>query len=253
MEHTNQLTIKGTKNGLVINLPQDGEMKDLMLELEARLQATAAFFKGGRVALQVGQRDIDREGIERIGALLDNQGVSLWSVLSQSEVTRDAAKSWGLETESSEPRSRDSRAGEIRARASGPAENGGVGTGADALTASDAHPPQTPPALLLRRTLRSGQRIEYSGDITIIGDVNPGAEIIAGGNIVVWGKLRGAVFAGASGNESAVVCALSLFPTQLRIGSHIARSPEARPPRVRMPETASVQNGEIVAEPWPAN
>ncbi|MBS3784235.1 MAG: septum site-determining protein MinC, partial [Anaerolineae bacterium] len=77
-----------------------------------------------------------------------------------------------------------------------------------------------------------------------------GAEVVAGGDIVVWGRVRGLIHAGALGDEDAVICALELSPTQLRIGSHIARSPEERP-RQPVPETASVRNGQIVAVPWP--
>jgi septum site-determining protein MinC len=82
----------------------------------------------------------------------------------------------------------------------------------------------------------------------VIGDVNPGAQIIAGGNVVVWGRLRGLVHAGAEGDESAVVCAMDLAPTQLRIAGHIAIPPQERgEPR---PEIAFVKNGEVVAEEW---
>jgi len=237
MKNASQLTIKGTKNGLVINLPDDGELSALLLQLETRLQATASFFKGGRVALQVGRRELSREDIEQIGSLLDAQGVSLWSVFGQSEATREAAQSWGLETEPSETRGKVSVLG------------GGAGS-VVALSAQHQLGGPSTSGILIRKTLRSGQRIEHQGDVTLIGDVNPGAEIIAGGSVVVWGKLRGTVHAGASGDDSAVVCALSLFPTQLRIGNHIARSPETQPPRVKTPEMASVQHGEIIAEPW---
>jgi septum site-determining protein MinC len=83
----------------------------------------------------------------------------------------------------------------------------------------------------------------------LIGDVNPGAEIVAGGNIIVWGALRGTAHAGAMGDEGAIICALELAPRQIRIGSLIARSPErGRPPR--MPEVASVQGDHIVVESW---
>jgi septum site-determining protein MinC len=84
----------------------------------------------------------------------------------------------------------------------------------------------------------------------IIGDVNPGAEVVAGGDIVVWGRARGLVHAGALEDENAVICALELAPTQLRIASHIARSPEERPAQP-VPERASVRDGQIVAVPWP--
>jgi septum site-determining protein MinC len=72
---------------------------------------------------------------------------------------------------------------------------------------------------------------------------------VAGGDIIVWGKLRGTAHAGAVGDDSAIVCALQLAPNQIRIGSHIARSPErGRPPKV--PEIASVQKDRIVVEHW---
>jgi len=229
MDHINELTIKGTRNGLVINVPDTGDLVDVLRQLKARLQATASFFRGGRVALQVGQRDLSKEDLERIGVLLDEQGVSLWSVSGQSEMTQEAAVEWGLETDPLGSALLPSREGRQ-----------------PLFDVSD----DAGPAVLVRRTLRSGQRIAHPGDVTIVGDVNPGAEIIAGGNIVVWGKLRGTVHAGAAGDESVIICALSLFPTQLRIGNHIARSPEGRPPQIKVPEIASVQNDEIVAEPW---
>jgi septum site-determining protein MinC len=114
----------------------------------------------------------------------------------------------------------------------------------------ESAPPDDPEAgLVARRTLRSGQQLRHPGSITVIGDVNPGAEIVAGGDIVVWGKLRGTVHAGAMGNETAVVCALDLAPTQLRIAQYIARSPEGRR-RKPTPEVARVRDGKIVAESW---
>jgi septum site-determining protein MinC len=103
-------------------------------------------------------------------------------------------------------------------------------------------------AVLVRRTLRSGRSIRHRGHVVVIGDVNPGAEIVAGGDIVVWGRLRGIAHAGADGNSETVVCALDLSPTQLRIAHHIAISP-ARKGEPK-PELARVKNGQIVAERW---
>ncbi|MBI4674441.1 MAG: septum site-determining protein MinC [Chloroflexi bacterium] len=100
------------------------------------------------------------------------------------------------------------------------------------------------------RTLRSGQTIRYAGHVVVMGDVNPGAEIVAWGDVLVWGKLRGMVHAGASGNERAVVCALLLTPSQLRIGSHIARAPDQVEPIPRGPEIARVREGRIFIEAW---
>jgi septum site-determining protein MinC len=103
-------------------------------------------------------------------------------------------------------------------------------------------------AVLVRRTLRSGFSLQHPGHVVVIGDVNPGAEIIAGGDVIVWGRLRGMVHAGANGNEAAVVCALDLSPTQLRIAGQIAVTPQRR--GKSQPEMARLRNGQVVAEPW---
>ena len=74
--------------------------------------------------------------------------------------------------------------------------------------------------------LRSGQSIESDKSVVLIGDVNPGASITSGGNMVVLGALRGTVFAGASGNDKAFVLALDMSPVQIRIADTIARAPD---------------------------
>ena len=69
-------------------------------------------------------------------------------------------------------------------------------------------------SIFLYNTIRSGQRIEVDGDITVIGDVNDGAEVFATGSIVVMGALRGLVHAGSDGSNNAVVSAVRLTPKQ---------------------------------------
>ena len=104
----------------------------------------------------------------------------------------------------------------------------------------------------LRKTIRSGQSINYPGNIVIVGDVNPGAEIYAGGNIIVLGSLRGLVYAGTNGNEKAIIAAFKLEPQILQIGSLVTRSPEdgSKPP---YPEVAKIKNGSIIVEPYLEN
>ncbi len=105
-------------------------------------------------------------------------------------------------------------------------------------------------ALWVAGTLRSGQRVAHAGAVVVVGDVNPGAEVVAGGSVIVWGRLRGTVEAGlAEGGDEAVVCALDLAPTQLRIGAAIARAPED-PGRVPVPEIAQLVAGRIVVAAW---
>ena len=86
------------------------------------------------------------------------------------------------------------------------------------------------------------------GHVTVIGDVNPGAEIVASGDIVVWGRLRGVAHAGADGNDEAIVCALDLEPMQLRINDKIAITPKRK--GKAQPEVARVIDNQVIAEPW---
>ena len=76
-------------------------------------------------------------------------------------------------------------------------------------------------------SLRSGQIEEYSGSLVIIGDVNAGAEVIAGGNIAILGALRGLAHAGAGGNTNAIICANYIEPTQIRI-ANVVKEVEAK-------------------------
>ena len=86
-------------------------------------------------------------------------------------------------------------------------------------------PAESAPTVLFHRgTLRGGQSLANLGHIVVVGDVNPGAELVAGGDIVVFGSLRGVAHAGAQGDRSARVYALVLDPTQLRIATSIATS-----------------------------
>lgn len=216
----NGVKIKGTRDGLLVSLGA-GDLALLLADLRAQLNRSPAFFQGGKVALAVGSRPMTRADLQKICDVLGELGISIWAVISQSPMTRAAARELGL------------------ASASPPEE-----------APSDLDAGQEP-AVIVRRTLRSGQSVRYPGHVVVVGDVNPGAEIIAGGDIIVWGKLRGTVHAGAMGDDSAVVAALHLQPMQLRIGGNIARSPEANKTKQRVrPEVARVQGAEIVAEPW---
>lgn len=98
-----------------------------------------------------------------------------------------------------------------------------------------------------RGTLRGGQAVHHLGNIVVLGDVNPGAELVASGDIVVFGSLRGVAHAGAQGDEAARVVALELAPTQLRIAAVIAA--DAEPTGGRGAEHALIRDGRIVIVP----
>lgn len=103
-------------------------------------------------------------------------------------------------------------------------------------------------AVIINRTLRSGQRVKYQSSVVIVGDVNPGAEVIAGGDVIVFGRLRGVVHAGAGGRQDSQVAALKLDPTQLRIASFIARSPDESNNSELEAERAFIDSDQIIVE-----
>lgn len=102
-------------------------------------------------------------------------------------------------------------------------------------------------SVFVSQTLRSGQRIECEGDIVVLGDVNDGAEVIAGGNIAVMGALRGLAHAGATGRSDVVVAANSLMPKQLRISGKIAMFPKDE--QINVAQMAQYKHGSIVIKP----
>ena len=105
-------------------------------------------------------------------------------------------------------------------------------------------------SILVQRTIRSGQQVFYSGNVVILGDVNPGGEVVAGGNIIVMGTFRGVAHAGAMGDKRAIVAALRLEPSQLRIAGYITRAPEGDFSTLKQPEIARVQDGVVIIEQY---
>ncbi len=120
--------------------------------------------------------------------------------------------------------------------------------GENTLVNFDVPKEEAPVSVFHSGTLRSGQKLCSDGHIIVQGDVNPGAELKAAGNVVVLGTLKGIVHAGAGGNRSASVSALSLCPTQIRIADVITRSPDqTEDPQI--PETAYIMEDRIYVEP----
>ncbi len=218
------IQIKGIREGLLV-IVGEGEWSQVRTALLEQLDQQADFLKGARLALDVGNHILKAVDLGSLRQELSERGLSLWAVLSHSPTTERTAQDLGLATRLS-----GSRPGH---RLKPDSET----------TLYDGET-----AVLVRRTLRSGYRLQFAGHVVVIGDVNPGAEIIASGDVVVWGRLRGVVHAGAEGDEDAVVCALDLAPTQLRIAGQIAIPPQRR--GKPQPEVARLWDGQVVAEAW---
>lgn len=233
VENVQQLSIKGIRDGLLITAVHR-TFDALRRELETELSARQAFLQGSRIALQVGAQRLERAQLKALKALFQRHELELWAILSTESETRSAARALDLATRLSGSQT-DLDGNEIAAPA------------VETPQPAQAAPPG---GLVLKETLRSGRSIFHEGTVVVVGDVNPGAEIIAAGDVIVWGRLRGLVHAGALGDETAVICALALNPTQLRIANQIAISPDERPSGTVIPEQASIRDGQIVAEPW---
>jgi septum site-determining protein MinC len=208
------VSVKGRPEGLRITVREpDAVAVEASLRRQlARQEGT--FFAGAPVVLELPPGPLDLVLAGRLGAVLAEAGMSLTAIVA------------------------------------GPLPVGAARAGAEPTPAAAPSRPEA--ALWVSRTLRSGQRIVHDGPVVVLGDVNAGAEVIAGGSVVVWGRLRGVVEAGLAGPaEGAAVCALDLAPTQLRIGDALARAPE-EPDRVPVPEVARVVEGHIVVDEWRA-
>ncbi|NWG34963.1 MAG: septum site-determining protein MinC [Chloroflexi bacterium] len=217
------LQIKGLRDGLLVSL-DDAPWERQLAALIAQVDAQPSFFQGARLALDVASQTLHVNELVSLRDQLSERGISLWAVISESPTTEQTAQLLGLATRISKPRPEESRIYAV--------EHLGEET-----------------ALFLDRTLRSGTRIEFAGHVVVLGDVNPGAEIVAEGNVVIWGRLRGMVYAGSKGNREAVVCALDFSPMQLRIADQTSAAAEIRTPS--KPQVARINaQGILQVESW---
>ena len=224
MDETRSLIqIKGLRDGLLISM-DDASWEDQRAALIAQVDDRPAFFQGARLALDVASQVLHVNELVEVRDQLSERGIFLWAVVSESPTTEKTAQLLGLATRISKQRPEEARRFSV--------EDLGEET-----------------SLFLNRTIRSGTRIEFAGHVVVLGDVNPGAEIIAEGNVIIWGRLRGMVHAGSKGNQNAMICALDLSPTQLRIADKA--SAVLKPQKSPQPEMARInEEGTLQAEYW---
>lgn len=221
MEQTTSLVqIKGIRDGLLATF-SDAPWEDQRIALLAQIDERSAFFQGARLAMDVGSQILKVNDLVDLRDQLSERNVVFWAVISESSTTEQSSQLLGLATRISKPRPEEQRQ----------------------FTVTDDT------ALFVNKTLRSGTRIEYPGHVVVFGDVNPGAEIVAEGNVIIWGRVRGMIHAGAKGNRSAYICALDLSANQLRIADEI--SAVLKPQKEPRPEVASINSeGHLQAELW---
>lgn len=227
------VVLKGTRHGLMLCVREDVDLESLLAQVAARLGESRGFLgEGAQVSLDLGWRELDEAGFRRLLQVLEEQKVALVGVLSTSLQTRTVAEAAGHKAiigrlglahhQGRQLRQRPPR----RSADSDPDVSEPVEEVAQAEPPSEA-PAVDPPAapeereqeatLYIKRTLRSGQKAVYPGHIVLWGDLNPGAELEADGDVLVLGTVRGRIHAGCAGNSEAQIYCQSLHPTVLRI------------------------------------
>lgn len=215
------VAFKGTVNGLTIVMKDDEDFDSILEQIEKKIASAGKFFKGASLVVKYrGKRLSGNEEKKILDLMVKKSGAVI--------------KSFEADTE--EPaKTRD--------------------------TTSVQYPPKIEmkkfffkginegSTKFYRGTVRSGQLINFDGNLVVIGDVNPGGEVVATGNVVVMGSLRGIVHAGSDGNKEALVVAFNLQPTQLRIADVITRSPDEKDFKgAFMPELAYVKDDIVLIE-----
>ena len=212
-----RIRFTGVDYGLLVCMDWEVPLSQLLVEVEEHIQKSPAFFADAKVFLEVDTRPVLQHEMEQLGVVLARYGLTLQGVVSA------ASRVEGISRPQPAPE---------QPKVITPIINEKEAT------------------VVEHRTVRSGEKVASEGHLIIMGDVNPGAEVIAENNIIVWGSLKGTAYAGVPNHEDAVIAALHLSPIQLRIAGYIARSPDVRPVTTAVPELARIDQNEIVVESW---
>jgi septum formation inhibitor MinC len=276
--------ISQPEQGVLIDIGGCDTLHEATQHLSSTFQVSNQFWENQPVDLNLGKLRLSRDEFAQILAILSERGVNARQFFCEEEATVESLRAHSLEPATGKPgetpppppitnvtltEAAPDAAGlgswgeagaAVKPDASDEtkAAEGTEGSAAkaegDAATTTDTTPvvkapaaPPVPHILYLRQTLRSGQSVSHKGHLVIVGDVNPGAEVMAEGDITIWGALRGMAHAGIAGNTSSEIRALKFDPIQLRIAHAIARSPDRPKANLRTtgPETARIVNGTI--------
>jgi septum site-determining protein MinC len=243
-------TLRGKGLGLEIVLTEE-DLDIALDELRARFALQPNFYRGSKATAVLGDRVPAPEQFAALQALLDEFGITLCALSGGADV-ETFARGRGLEftipiAEQLSSSARSLVADFAGARADIAARRR---RGESSVRRTEAAAPQlrlveSVTTLYHKGTLRGGQSLHHVGNLVVVGDVNPGAEVVATADILVFGRLAGVAHAGAQGDENARVYALQLQPVQLRICSRIAAD-DGPGLRSGQPEVALVRGEHII-------
>ena len=207
---------KGSRSGLQLVLEEAADFSVIEDEIKDKLESGSNFFCKGTM-IQVVSESLSEDEKRRLSGLFHAHGVVMRAVT--------AAELDSLPAEPEVPDTEEKAVPEPAVK----------GQSVQEMT-------------VVNRTVRGGEEITSKSSVLICGNVNPGAQIIAGGSIDIRGTCRGIVHAGAYGDTSAFVIADHLMPMQVRIAGMIARAPD-HVEKSAQAERASIKNGQIIIEP----
>lgn len=208
----NSVIIKGNKYGIVVVMDKDIPFEQLKENLKEKFRSASKFFDNANMAITFEGRKLDFEEERAILDLIASESdINIVCVMDNDAEMQDKMKK-------------------------------AVETKLEACADSSGQ--------FYKGTLRSGQVLESENSIIILGDVNPGGKVVAKGNIIILGSLKGNVYAGAGGNDNAFVVALDMSPMQIRINEVIARcQDDGKSKRIGDgPQIAFVEEGNIYIE-----
>lgn len=238
----NEVVIKSNRNGVNLVLDDRIPFPDLLRIIGDKFRETGSFFKNAEMAVSYEGRKLTAAEADAVAeAIMANSSIQVTGIAEQAKVPEEPIRRKAEGAGQGRERRADRRSAALQEEIYVPEGTGDFYKG----------------------NLRSGQVLESAANITLIGDVNPGAKIISQGSIVILGSLRGNAFAGASGDNSCFIFALDMRPIQLQIGEYIAKSPDREKETRRFfkkekeKETAEgyashvavVRNGNICIEP----
>lgn len=206
--------IKSNKYGINLILDPNIPFQELLKAVVEKFQESEKFFKNSKLGISFEGRKLTQEEENRIiDAITENTSIEILCVVDNDEENAEKMKK------------------QVEAYCEAIEEQYAKGIGKQGE--------------FYKGTLRSGQVLESEASITILGDVNPGAKVVSGGNIVVLGALKGNAHAGAYGNQECFIVALDMDPIQIQIGELIAKSPDKQKPKRRLIRKEKETNEEL--------
>lgn len=218
------VTLKGTRHGLLVCVREDLDFEFALTQIQEKLSDPFFAQEGQRVSLDLGWRELCSESFTRMKDSLGS--IELAGVLSTSLQTRTVAESFGIKAiigrlglahHQGRRLRQEQKEQEEAAKEAPPTEEAQAPTPSPSPSAEE----EQEATLYIKRTLRSGQKAVYPGNIVVWGDLNPGSELEAEGDVLVLGTVRGRIHAGCNGNREAQIYCHSLHPTVLRIADEI--------------------------------